>query len=72
MEGLGGIAKIANDMGSNLSPAARQAIEGENTIGEIRRFFETNAKPLGSNEFIVFWKSLSEEEKLEFKKADLS
>jgi hypothetical protein len=45
----------------------------ENSIGDIRRFFEgPNERPLQPNEFVAFWKSLSEEDKDEFKKADLS
>lgn len=45
-----------------------------NSIGDIRRYFETgrHGRPMQPNEFIAFWKSLSEEEKQEFMTADLS
>lgn len=44
----------------------------ENSIGDIRRYFEEgDARPMQPNEFVAFWKSLSEEDKQEFKKADL-
>lgn len=51
----------------NLERAAGE----ENSIGDIRRFFEADAEPLKQNEFVVFWKSLSEKDKEEFKKADI-
>lgn len=54
-----------------LSPAARVAF-GENSITDIRKYFEKDAEPFKDNEFVDFWKSLTEEEKDEFKKADLS
>jgi hypothetical protein len=44
----------------------------ENSISDIRRFFDDEERPLQSNEFVAFWKSLSEEDKEEFKHADLS
>lgn len=48
----------------------------ENSIGDIRRYFETpffelDSPPMQPNEFVAFWKSLSEEDKAEFKKAEL-
>lgn len=55
-----------------LSPAAAQAMGEENSISDIRRYFERDAKPMEANEFVVFWKSLTDEEKDEFKKADLT
>jgi hypothetical protein len=44
----------------------------ENSISDIRRYFEDNAKPLEQREFIVFWQACSEEDRQEFKRADLS
>jgi hypothetical protein len=55
-----------------LSAPARQMLSGENSISAIRKFFEDDAPPLKSNEFVEFWKSLSDADKDEFKKADLS
>jgi hypothetical protein len=43
-----------------------------NTIPEIREFLTDGAKPLAQGEFVEFWKSLSDEDKNEFMKADLS
>ena len=43
----------------------------ENSISDIRRFFEEGTT-LKQGEFIEFWKACSEEDRLEFKKADLS
>jgi hypothetical protein len=43
-----------------------------NSIADIRRWFEKDAKPFEPGEFIIFWKSLSEEDKQEFYKTDLS
>lgn len=43
-----------------------------NSISDIRRFFETNETPLKANEFVDFWKALSDEDKVAFKKANLS
>lgn len=54
-----------------LSPAAKVALGEENSISDIRRYFEQD-RPMEANEFVVFWKSLTDEEKDEFKKADLS
>jgi hypothetical protein len=43
-----------------------------NSITDIMKFFATDAEPpLGPGEFKEFWQSLSEEEKNEFRKADL-
>jgi hypothetical protein len=45
---------------------------GENSITEIRAFFgATPGNPLKENEFADFWKSLTDKEKDEFRKADL-
>jgi hypothetical protein len=44
----------------------------ENSITDIRKFFEgPGQKPLEPHEFVGFWQSLSEEEKIEFKTTDL-
>ncbi len=48
------------------------AEEKTNSIPEIRDFFERDSRPLAQGEFMQFWKSLSEEDKAEFYKADLS
>lgn len=55
-----------------LGSVARQELLGENSIADIRRFFSENARPLEQNEFVQFWQSLSDADKDEFKKADLS
>jgi len=56
-----------------LSSVAKVAFGEENTIGDIRRFFSEGpgSMPLKQGEFIEFWQSLSEEDKIAFKKADL-
>jgi hypothetical protein len=46
--------------------------QDENTIADIRRFFSEGARPLEQNEFVQFWQNLSDADKEEFKKADLS
>lgn len=43
----------------------------ENSLTEIREFLQSGVAPLKENEFKEFWMSLSEEEKNEFKQADL-
>jgi hypothetical protein len=43
-----------------------------NSISDIRRFFTEGARPLEQNEFVRFWQHLSDEDKDEFKHADLS
>lgn len=43
-----------------------------NSISDIRRYFEDEDRPFQPNEFTDFWKALTEEDKLAFKKADLS
>jgi hypothetical protein len=48
-----------------------RALGEENSISDIRRFFEEGARPFEEREFILFWQSLSEEEKLEFKRTQL-
>lgn len=55
-----------------LSPAAKQAMGMENTISDIRAYFMSSGPALKENEFKDFWTSLTEDEKNEFKKADLS
>lgn len=54
-----------------LSAAAKQAVGEENSISDIRKFFEEGSSPLAPGELMEFWKSLTEEEKTEFKKANL-
>lgn len=46
--------------------------QDDNSIADIRRFFSENARPLEQNEFVQFWQHLSDQDKEEFKKADLS
>jgi hypothetical protein len=43
----------------------------ENTIPEIRAYFEEGAEKLKPGEFIEFWTSLSDEEKDEFRRTPL-
>lgn len=43
-----------------------------NTAAAVKSFFDTPEKPLGTSEFMDFWKSLSDEEKEYYKNADLS
>lgn len=45
--------------------------QDENSISDIRRYFEDGERPLQPSEFTEFWKNLSEEDKKEFKHADL-
>lgn len=45
--------------------------EQRNTLGELMKFFSTEDNPVGSGEFKTFWESLSDEEKDEFKNAEL-
>lgn len=56
-----------------MGEAERALGEEKNSIGDIRVWFEEgkHGRPMVSGEFVKFWKSLSEEDKLEFKKADL-
>lgn len=56
---------------NELSPAARIAF-GENSMLDIKNFFDTSERPLEENEFRDFWMSLSKEERDEYRKADLS
>lgn len=46
--------------------------ENRNAITDIKLFFDSEDAPLKEYEFKEFWMSLSEEEKAEFRKADLS
>ncbi len=43
-----------------------------NSISDIRRYFEDGAHPLQPNEFTDFWRALSDEDKDQLKKSDLS
>jgi hypothetical protein len=43
----------------------------ENTLGEIMRYLSTAERKVSSAEFQEFWKSCTEEEKAEFKRAEL-
>lgn len=44
---------------------------GENSISDIKKYLEVEGMPIQNNEFMEFWKSLSDEEKLEFKNTEL-
>jgi len=46
-------------------------LPGENDITAIKKFFEDSPRPLKQGEFMDFWKNLSEEEKQEFRTAEL-
>lgn len=43
-----------------------------NSMTQIREFLSTPEKPVSMAEFSEFWKSLSEDEKNEYKNADLT
>jgi hypothetical protein len=43
----------------------------ENTITQIKEFFNSEEKPLKTAEVMEFWKSLSDEEKEYYKHAEL-
>jgi CO dehydrogenase/acetyl-CoA synthase beta subunit len=43
----------------------------QNTVPELMRFFSTPEHPVTSREFRLFWESLTEEEKEEFRQAKL-
>jgi hypothetical protein len=45
--------------------------EKEHKLPDLMKFFSTDDRPVSTGEFWEFWESLSEEEKLEFKKAEL-
>ena len=42
------------------------------SVTDLKAFFSTPEKPVSPKEMTEFWKSLSEEEKEEFRTADLS
>lgn len=42
------------------------------TVSDLKEYFSTSEKPVLAKEMMEFWKSLSDEEKEEYKKADLS
>ena len=43
----------------------------ENSLAEIMKYLSTDDRKVSSKEFQEFWSSLSEEEKAEFKRAEL-
>ena len=43
----------------------------ENDLKTLMAFFEKDSEKLAKGEFIEFWKALTDEEKKEFKQADL-
>lgn len=45
--------------------------ENLNSISDIRKFFEEGAEPFKQGEFVEFWKSLSDEDKIAFQRANL-
>lgn len=45
--------------------------ESENTIIDLKKYLSTEENPLSMAEFNEFWKSLSEEEKTEYKTTKL-
>jgi hypothetical protein len=55
-----------------LTDESKIALGIENSISDIRRFFEEGAKPLKEREFLLFWQSRSEKDKDEFKQAKLN
>ncbi len=44
----------------------------ENTVKDLKSFLSTPEKPVSNGEMMEFWKSLTDEEKEQFKTADLS
>lgn len=46
--------------------------EQENDVKDIMKYMGTEERPVGTKEMMEFWKSLTNEEKAEFKKADLT
>jgi hypothetical protein len=44
---------------------------GENSMADLRRFFATPERPVAMDEFVDFWKSLTDAEKQEFRTAKL-
>ncbi len=46
--------------------------DGRNTLGELMKYLGTPDRPVSSAEFTAFWKSLTEEEKEEYKTAKLN
>lgn len=43
----------------------------ENSLTELKRYLGTNERKVDNVEFTEFWKSLTDEEKLEFRFAEL-
>lgn len=43
----------------------------ENKIGDLKKFFSTPDNPVSMQEMTEFWNSLTDEEKAEFKAAEL-
>ena len=47
-------------------------MEKKNTVAQLKTFFGTPDRPVSANEMMIFWKSLSEEEKAFYLAADLA
>lgn len=45
--------------------------ENENTIVGLKKYLSTPERPVSSQEMTEFWNSLTDEEKLEFKRTEL-
>lgn len=43
----------------------------ENTVKDLKAFFSTPEKPVSTSEMMEFWKSCTDEQKQEFKTAEL-
>jgi len=43
-----------------------------NSLGDLKKYFATEERPVLNQEFVEFWQSLSEEEKNELRTAKLS
>lgn len=45
--------------------------DNENSLPDLKKALGTEDRPVNNEEFVEFWKSLTDEEKDEFRKADL-
>lgn len=43
----------------------------QNSLTDLKKFLGTSERPVDNTEWVAFWKSLSDEEKAEFRSAEL-